>query len=93
MDAMVEVLKTLQSQAAELCPQCLSDYIADNAVLLGDLIKVTDTMASVRQYSAENEQVYQAAFEQMMTAALVIAVFTGELSHRPVPFAVAASLN
>jgi hypothetical protein len=29
----------------------------------------------------------------MMTAALVIAVFTGELSHRPVPFAVAASLN
>jgi hypothetical protein len=86
-------LKTLQSQAAELCPQCLGDYIADNAVLLGDLIKVTDIMTSVRQYSAENEQVYQAAFQQMMTAALVIAVFTGELSHRPVPFAVAASLN
>jgi hypothetical protein len=93
MAATVEVLKNLQSQAAELCPQCLSDFIADYAALLDDLIQVTDTMASVREYSAENELVYQAAFQQMMTAVLVIAVFTGELSHRPVPFAVAASLN
>ena len=29
----------------------------------------------------------------MMAAVMVIAVFTGELAHRPVPFAVAASLN
>ena len=93
MAATVEVLKTLQEQAAQLCPQCLSDHVADNAVLLGDLIEVTANVAAVRQDSAENEQLYQAAFQNMMTAVFVIAVFTGELSQRPVPFAVAASLN
>jgi hypothetical protein len=93
MAATVEVLKTLQNDAAKLCPQCLADCIADNAVLLGDLIEITDTMAAVREYSAENEQVYQAAFQELLTSALVIAVFTSELSKRPVPFAVAASLN
>jgi hypothetical protein len=93
MAATVEVLKTLQSQAAELCPQCLSDHIADNAVLLGDLIEITDTMSKIREYSPENEQVYQAAFQELMASVLLIAVFTGELSQRPVPFAVAASLN
>jgi hypothetical protein len=93
MAATVEVLKTLQNEAAGLCPQCLSDNVADNAALLGDLIEITATMAAVRQDSAENEQLYQASFQKMMTAVFVIAVFTGELSHRPVPFAVAASLN
>jgi hypothetical protein len=93
MAATVEVLKTLQNEAAGLCPQCLSDHVADNAALLGDLIEITATMAAVRQDSAENEQLYQAAFQQMMTAVFVIAAFTGELAHRPVPFAVAASLN
>jgi hypothetical protein len=93
MAPTVEVLKTLQNQAAELCPQCLSDYIADTAVLLGDLIKITDSMAAIRQDSAETEHQYQEAFQKMMAAVLVIAVFTGELSQRPVPFAVAASLN
>ena len=83
----------MQSQAAELCPECLSDYIADNAVLLGDLIEITDTMAAIRHDSAETEQLYQEAFQKLMAAVLVIAVFTGELSRRPVPFAVAASLN
>lgn len=47
MAATVEVLKTLQNEASGLCPQCLSDCIADNAVLLGDLIEITDTMAAV----------------------------------------------
>jgi hypothetical protein len=93
MAATVEVLKTLQNDAAGLCPQCLSDYIADYAVLLADLIEIADTMAAIRQDSAEAEQLYQEAFQAMMTAVLVIAVFTGELSQRPVPFAVAASLN
>ena len=91
--ATVEVLRTLQDQAAGLCPQCLSGYVADNAALLGDLIEVTATMAAIRHDSAENEQLYQASFQNMMTAVFIIAVFTGELSHRPVPFAVAASLN
>ena len=76
-----------------MCPQCLSDCIADNAVLLGDLIEITDAMSAVRQESAENEHLYQVSFQQMMAAVLVIAVFTNELSTRPVPFAVAASLN
>jgi hypothetical protein len=93
MAATVEVLKTLQTQAAGLCPQCLSDHVADHAAFLGDLIEITASMAAVRQDSDENEQLYQAAFQKMMTAVLVIAVFTGELAHRPVPFAVAASLN
>jgi hypothetical protein len=93
MAATVEVLKTLQQDARHLCPQCLSDHIADNAALLGDLIEITQTMAAIRRDSAENEQLYQAAFQNMMTAVLIIAVFTGELTTRPVPFAVAASLN
>ncbi len=93
MAATVEVLKTVQSQAAGLCPQCLSDCIADNAVLLGDLIEITDTMSAIRHDSAETEQLYQEAFQNMMAAVLVIAAFTVELSQRPVPFAVAASLN
>jgi hypothetical protein len=93
MAATVEVLKTLQNQAAGLCPQCLSDCVADNAVLLAELIEIADTMAAIRQDSAEAEVLYQEAFQKMMAAVLVIAVFTGELSQRPVPFAVAASLN
>jgi hypothetical protein len=93
MAATVEVLKTLQNDAAGLCPQCLSDCIADNAAILGDLIEIANTKAAIRQDSAEAEQLYQEAFQQVMTSVLVIAVFTGELSHRPVPFAVAASLN
>ena len=93
MAATVEVLKTLQKEAGKLCPQCLSDHVADNAALLGDLIAVTANVAAVRQDSGENEELYQAAFQQMMTAVFVIAVFSGELSSRPVPFAVAASLN
>ena len=32
-------------------------------------------------------------FQQMMASVLLIAVYAGELSRRPVPFAVAASLN
>jgi hypothetical protein len=89
----VEVLRTLQKDAQELCLQCLSDHVADNAALLGDLIEVTATMAAIRQESAENERLYQASFQQLMAAVFLIAVFTGELAHRPVPFAVAASLN
>jgi hypothetical protein len=93
MAATVEVLKTLQQDAQELCPQCLSDHVADNAVLLGDLIEITAAMAAIRHHSAENERLYQASFQKMMAAVMVIAVFTGELARRPVPFAVAASLN
>lgn len=93
MAATVEVLKALQQDARKLCPQCLSDHVADNAVLLGDLIEITANMAAVRQYSAENERLYQAAYQTMMTAVMVIAVFTGELSQRPVSFEIAASLN
>lgn len=93
MAATVEILKTVQTQAAGLCAQCLSDCIADNAVLLGDLIEITDTMAAIRHDSAETEQLYQEAFQQMMAAVFVIAAFTVELSRRPVPFEVAAGLN
>ena len=60
MAATVEVLKTLQKDAQELCPQCLSDHVAGNAVLLGDLIEITAAMAAVRHLSGENERLYQA---------------------------------
>ena len=64
MAATVEALKAFQNRAAGLCPQCLSDYIADNAVLLGDLIEIADTMSAIRQDSAETEQLYQQAFRR-----------------------------
>jgi hypothetical protein len=93
MTATVEVLKTLKGHAEQLCEQCLSDQVADSAALLFDLIEVTHTMSKVREYSPENEELYQAARGQMMMAVFVIAVFTAELTRRPVPFAIAASLN
>jgi hypothetical protein len=93
MAATIEVLRYLQKQAAELCPRHLGDQVADNAAVLGDLIEIAETMTAIRHDSAEAEQLYQEAFQQVMTAVFIIAVFTGELSHRPVPFEVAASLN
>jgi hypothetical protein len=93
MAATIQVLRYLQTQAAGHTPKCLSDQIADNAAILGDLIEITETMAPISHESDEAEQLYQEAFQQMMASVLLIAVFTGELSRRPVPFAVAASLN
>jgi hypothetical protein len=93
MAATIQVLRYLQKQAAGHTPECLSDQIADNAAILGDLIEITETMTGIRSESAETEQLYQEAFQQMMASVLLIAVYAGELSRRPVPFAVAASLN
>jgi hypothetical protein len=93
MAATIEVLRYLQKQAAGHTPECLSDQIADNAAILVDLIETTETMTGIRSESAEAEQLYQEAFQQMMASVLLIAVYAGELSRRPVPFAVAASLN
>lgn len=93
MAATVEVLQTLQHYAGQLCEQCLSDHVADSAALLPDLIEVADTMSKIRDHSVENEELYQAALAELMTAVFTIAVFTGELSSRPVPFAITASLN
>jgi hypothetical protein len=93
MAATIQVLRYLQKQAAGHTPECLSDQIADNAAILGDLIEITETMTGIRSESAEAEQLYQEAFQQMMASVLLIAVYTGELSRRPIPFAVAASLN
>jgi hypothetical protein len=93
MAATIQVLRFLQTQAEGHTPECLSDQIADNAAILGDLIEITETMTGIRSESAETEQLYQEAFQQMMASVLLIAVYAGELSRRPVPFAVAASLN
>jgi hypothetical protein len=93
MAATVEVLRTLQKEAAGLCPECLHEHVADNAAVLGDLIEVAGNMAAIRQTSPDNEELYQRAFAELMSAVLITAVFTAELRKRPVPFAVAASAN
>jgi hypothetical protein len=93
MAATVGVLRTLQKEAAGLCPECLREHVADNSAVLGDLIEIADNMAAIRQTSPDNEELYQRAFREVMTAVMVIAVFTAELRNRPVPFAVAASAN
>jgi len=89
----VEALRTVQKAARELCASCLSDEIADNAAILDDLIEVAENMVAIRHLSPDNEQLCLAALGELMTAVMVIAVFTGELSHRPVLFEAKASLN
>jgi hypothetical protein len=93
MAATVTILKALQEDAGQLCLPCLREHIADNAVLLGDLIEITHTMAGRREVSAEDEDLYQEAFAKLMAAVFLIATFTGELTRRPAPLPVPASLN
>ena len=91
--ASVEVLRTLQKEAAGLCTECLREHIADNAAILGDLLDIADNMAAIRHSSPDNEELYQRAFAELMSAVLIIGVFTAELRKRPAPFAVAVSAN
>ena len=93
MAATVEALRTLQNQAAELCAQCLSDNIADNAAFLGDLIEVAENLAAIRHLSEDNEELYLRSMQELMTSVMIIAVFSSELSKRPVLFEAKASLN
>jgi hypothetical protein len=91
--AVIEVFRTLQNQAEELCAECLSGDIADNAAFLGDMIELAETMAAIRHLSRDNEELYQRALDELMASVMIIAVFSSELSKRPVLFEAKASLN
>jgi hypothetical protein len=93
MTVTVEVLRNLQKEAAGLCPECLREHIAENAAVLGDLLDIAENMAAIRHSSFENEELYQRAFSEALSAALITGVFTAELRNRPVPLTVAASAN
>jgi hypothetical protein len=83
MAVTVEILRDLQQQAAGSCTACLRDNITANTSVLGDLIDVADNMAAVRRECFENEELYQQAFCEVISAVLIIAVFTAELDKRP----------
>ena len=86
-------MRTLQKEATGLCTECLREHIAENTAILGDLLDIADNMAAVRHSSYDNEELYQRAFAELMSAVLITAVFTAELRKRPAPFAVAVSAN
>ena len=83
MAVTVQILRDLQKEAAGMCPECLHDHIAANTSVLGDLIDVADSRAKVRRECFENEELYQHAFSEVISAVLIIAVFTAELGKRP----------
>lgn len=83
MAVTVQILRDLQKEAAALCPECLHDNITANTSVLGDLIDIADNMAKVRRECFENEELYQHAFSEVISAVLIIAVFTAELDKRP----------
>jgi hypothetical protein len=87
MAVTVEILRDLQQQAAGSCLACLHDNITANTSVLGDLIDIADNMAAVREESFENEELYQNAICEAISAILIIAVFAAELTKRPAPIA------
>lgn len=87
MSATIEVIRDLQKQAAGLCAECLRDCIAENTAVLDDLTGIAENMAAIRHTSFENEELYQTATAELIAAITIIAVFTAELTRRPVPVA------
>jgi hypothetical protein len=87
MSATIEAFRDLHKQAAELCTECLRDHIAENTAVLSDLADIAENMAAIRHASFENEELYQTAMAGLMSALMIIGVFTAELTRRPAPVA------
>jgi len=83
----LEVIKTLQAESAGMSAECLRRHIADNAMVLPDLIGLAENMSAARDASFEDEELYQEAVAEVMSAVLLIAVFTAELVKHPAPVA------
>jgi hypothetical protein len=93
MAATIELLRGFQKDAAGLCAVCLSDDIARNARVLGDLLDIAENMSAIRHTSSENEELYQKAFAEVMAAVMLIAVFSAEMTRRAVLFTAEPSVN
>ena len=94
MAATVEVLRTLQKQAAGLCPDCLREHIADNTAILADLLDIAENISAVRDSGPEAASLYERASAELMAAVMITAVFSAELARRPAELtAVKASAN
>jgi hypothetical protein len=87
MSSAIEALRDLQKEASELCTECLRDHIADNTAVLGDLADIAENMSAVRHTSFENEELFQRATAELISALMIIGVFTAELTKRPAPLA------
>lgn len=87
MSATIEAFRDLQKKAAELCTECLREHIDGNTAVLGDLSDIAQNMAEIRHTSFEDEELYQTAIAELISAVMIIAVFTTELSTRPAPVA------
>jgi hypothetical protein len=88
MAVTLQVLLDLQKEVAGLCPDCLQENITLNTSVLGDLIDIADNMAKIRCESFENEELYQRAFCEVISAILIIAMSTAEFVKRPPVLAV-----
>jgi hypothetical protein len=85
MSNLALVIDSAAVEAAQMCTQCLIDAVTEESDALPD--KVNDLAdASLQRGSVrDGEARYDEAFKEVMSAVLVIAVFTAELSnHRAV---------
>lgn len=87
MSATIEAFRDLQKQASELCTECLRAHIDSNSAVLGDLADIAENMSAVRHASPEDEELFQQANAELISALLIIGVFTAELARRPQPVA------
>lgn len=87
MSETTETFRYLQEEAANHSTECLRQQIVNNAWVLDDLAGIAENMAAVRHTSSENEELYLKAEAELISALMIVSVFSAELFKRPAPMA------
>jgi hypothetical protein len=87
MSETLETFRYLQEEAVNHTTECLRQQIVNNAWVLDDLAGIAENMAAVRHAFPENEELYQTATAELISALMIISVFSAELFKRPAPVA------
>jgi hypothetical protein len=93
MTSLARTIREAQEQAAPLCAQCLYDAIGTEAESLGGLVDRLEAATVLRGTALGSDGEYNAAFSEVMSSLVLIAVLTMELASRPVLQVPEATLN
>jgi len=83
MESLIQYLESMLAAATGSCTQCLIDDLGNETFELGTAIARFEVAHAWRHMTPDGQEQLTDAFGEFLMRVIKIAVFTGELTHRP----------